>query len=55
MTSPISSCMIINAMRSQGIIAGLAADKNKLVIAATEMTKDEDIEALAQALEEALA
>lgn len=45
---------VVEALAGQGIIAGLATDENKLVIAATEMTKDEDIEALANALKGAL-
>jgi len=52
---PKSSEDVVEALAGKGIIAGLAADDKNLVVAATEMTKDEDIEAFAQALKEALA
>ena len=52
---PIPSNDVVEALAGKGIIAGLAADDNKLVIAATEMTKDEDIEEFAGALKEVLA
>ena len=52
---PKPSNDVVEALASKGIIAGRAADDNKLVIAATEMTKDEDIEEFAGALKEVLA
>ena len=51
---PKTSNDVVEALAGKGIIAGLAADENKLVIAATEMTTDEDIETFAAALKEAL-
>ena len=51
---PEPSKDVVEALAGKGIIAGLAADENKLVIAATEMTTDEDIETFAAALKEAL-
>ncbi len=46
---------VIDQLADQGIIAGLPTDENKIVLAATEMTKDEDITALVAALQEVLA
>ena len=46
----------IHPLAGQGIIAGLALeDSNQLLVATTEMTKDEDITKFAAALKEALA
>ncbi len=41
---------VVDKLAEQGIIAGLPADGSKLVLAATEMTKDEDIATLVGAL-----
>lgn len=46
---------VIDTLAAQGIIAGYAAGENTLLVAATEMTKDEDINAFASALAEVLA
>ena len=46
---------VVEALASKGIIAGLAANENNLIVAATEITTDEHIDAFAQALKEALA
>jgi glycine dehydrogenase subunit 1 len=45
---------IVEALAKKGIIAGYAADERKLVIAATEMTTERDIAALAKALADVL-
>ncbi|MDB2415108.1 aminomethyl-transferring glycine dehydrogenase subunit GcvPA [Rickettsiales bacterium] len=47
---PKSSQEIIDNLAKKGIIAGLALEENKLLVAATEMTTDEDIEKFAAAL-----
>jgi glycine dehydrogenase subunit 1 len=44
---------VVQSLADQGIIAGLAVDDNKLLLAATEMTTDEDISTLVKALKEA--
>jgi glycine dehydrogenase subunit 1 len=41
----------VDALVKQGIIAGLPLEGNKLLVAATEMTTDADIDALCKALE----
>ncbi len=41
---------VVEKLAGQGIIAGLALEDNKLLLAATEMTKDEDIAALVEGL-----
>lgn len=46
---------IVEKLAGAGIIAGYPFDENKLIIATTEMTTDDDIEALASTLEEVLA
>ncbi|MEZ5814729.1 MAG: aminomethyl-transferring glycine dehydrogenase subunit GcvPA [Alphaproteobacteria bacterium] len=45
---------VVEALAAKGIIAGYALDDNQLLLAATEMTTDEDIAALAEGLKEAL-
>ena len=45
---------IVETLADQGIIAGLALEDNKLLVTATEMTKDDDIAALCDALKEVL-
>ena len=52
---PKPASQVVEALAQKGIIAGLAVDGEKLLVAATEMTKDEDITALADALKEVLA
>jgi len=52
---PKDSQQIADALAAQGIIAGHPSDGNKLILCATEMTKDEDIEALSAALKKELA
>jgi glycine dehydrogenase subunit 1 len=46
---------VVEKLAGAGIIAGFPAGENKLLIAATEMTTDDDIETLAATLEEVLA
>lgn len=46
---------VVEKLAGAGIIAGFPAGENKLIIAATEMTTDDDIETLAATLEEVLA
>ncbi|MBX2833432.1 MAG: aminomethyl-transferring glycine dehydrogenase subunit GcvPA [Micavibrio sp.] len=45
---------LIKDLAEQGIIAGYAAGQNRLLLAATEMTQDTDIEALCAALNKVL-
>lgn len=52
---PKPSAQVVQALADRGIIAGYAVDGTKLVLAATEMTTDADIAALATALKEVLA
>ncbi len=47
---PGSAKAAVDALAAKGIIAGYPAEGNKLVLAATEMTTDEDISALCTAL-----
>ena len=54
-TLPKPADEVVEALAAQGIIAGLAAEENKLIVAATEVTRDEDIQAFANALKEVLA
>lgn len=51
---PKPSKEIVEALAKKGIIAGHPVDDNKLIVCATEMTKDEDIDALVSALKEVL-
>lgn len=51
---PGSSSDAVNALTEKNILAGVPHDGNKLTLAATEMTRDEDIAALCGALEEIL-
>lgn len=57
-TLPKSANDVVEALAAKGIIAGYAprgaGDENKLLVCATEITQDSDIEALANALKEAL-
>jgi glycine dehydrogenase subunit 1 len=46
---------VVEKLAGAGIIAGYPAGKNTLIIAATEMTTDDDIETLAATLQEVLA
>ncbi len=45
---------VVSALSGKGIIAGYPLDDNQLLLAATEMTEDEDIEALQVALRDSL-
>lgn len=49
---PISANDAVHQLAKRGIIAGLALEGGKLLVAATEMTTDADIKALCGALEE---
>ncbi|MGB4056798.1 MAG: aminomethyl-transferring glycine dehydrogenase subunit GcvPA [Alphaproteobacteria bacterium] len=51
---PKDAKTVVEALAQKGIIAGYAMDKNRLLVAATEMTMDADIAALATALGEVL-
>ncbi|PZQ44847.1 MAG: aminomethyl-transferring glycine dehydrogenase subunit GcvPA [Micavibrio aeruginosavorus] len=51
----ISAQHIVENLADKGIVAGLPTQRNGLLLAATELTADEDIAALAQGLREALA
>jgi glycine dehydrogenase subunit 1 len=51
---PKESAPIVESLAKKGIIAGLALDDKQLLLAATEMTTDQDIAALRNALEVAL-
>lgn len=44
---------IVDALAQKGIIAGLALEENKLLVTATEMTTDADIDALIEGLKNA--
>ena len=46
---------VVEALAQKGIIAGYAADEYKLLVCATEVTQDSDIEALVAGLKEVLA
>jgi glycine dehydrogenase subunit 1 len=50
---PVDASGVVEKLAAKGIIAGLAHG-HKLIIAATEMTKPDDIKALATSLQEAL-
>ncbi len=49
---PVAASEVVQKLSSHGIIAGLALDGGKLLVAATELTSDTDIDVLAVALEE---
>ncbi len=49
------STEVVEALISKGIVAGYALDDNQLLLCATEMTTDVDIELLCDALKEVLA
>lgn len=51
---PSDSKAVVQSLADEGIIAGLALKDNQLLVAATEMTTDADIEALTTALKGAL-
>jgi glycine dehydrogenase subunit 1 len=46
---------VVEILAQKGIIAGLPLEQNRLLVAATEMTKDEDIAAFSKVLKEVLA
>lgn len=52
---PKPSKDVVSALATQGIIAGYALEGNKLLVAATEMTRDEDIVEFSSALKRGLA
>jgi glycine dehydrogenase subunit 1 len=47
---PIPSISLVKTLAKQGIVAGLALDGHRLLVAATEMTSQDDIEALCAAI-----
>ncbi len=49
-TLPISAEIAINKLAAQGIIAGLALENNRLLLCATEVTTEDDMDALASGL-----
>ncbi len=49
---PVSASEAVKKLAKQGIIAGYPLDGGKLLVAATELTTEADIEALANALEQ---
>lgn len=53
-TLPIESKTLVTTLASKNIIAGLAVDKNKLLVAATEMTTPHHIETFCAALTHAI-
>ncbi len=53
-TVPRPAQEIVDALADKDIIAGYALDDNRLLVAATEMTTDEDTEAFVAALKEVL-
>lgn len=52
---PKDSKEVVEALAECGVIAGHAVEGNKLIVAATEMTTDEDIETFTTILQEVLA
>lgn len=48
---PVDSTPVVETLSTQGIIAGLALDNNRLLVAATEMTTSQDINTLCLALQ----
>jgi glycine dehydrogenase subunit 1 len=52
---PKKSKDVVDKLAGQGIIAGYPLDGNQLLLAATEMTTDNDIKALCDALTKVLA
>jgi glycine dehydrogenase subunit 1 len=51
-TLPISAEIAVNQLAAQNIIAGLALDDNRLLLCATEVTSEDDMDALVSALKE---
>lgn len=51
---PKDAALIHKKLLDQDVVAGLVIDKNKILVCATEMTTDEDIQAFAHDLQEAL-
>jgi|TARA_R110002126_G_scaffold13118_1_gene56180 glycine dehydrogenase subunit 1 len=49
-TLPISAEIAVNQLAAQGIIAGLALNQNRLLLCATEVTTEDDMNALASGL-----
>lgn len=52
---PVNSAEAVEALAQRGIIGGFALDDNQLLVAATEMTTDEDIQRLCKGLAEVAA
>ena len=52
---PVSAKEAVRLLAPHGVIAGLPLDGGRLLVAATEMTSEEDIEMLAEGLEEVCA
>ena len=53
-TLPRAAGDVAAALEERGIIAGLPLEGNRLLVTATEMTRDEDIHAFVRALGEIL-
>ncbi len=54
-TLPRPAAQVVEVLAEDGIIAGYALDGNRLLMAATEMTTDEDIEFLVSMMKDAVA
>lgn len=54
METPKNAKKLIDELATRNIIGGLALDDNQILVTATEMTRDEDIEAFCTALKEIL-
>lgn len=54
-TLPRPSAEVVKALAGKGVVAGLALDGNRLLVTATEMTREADIDVYASALREVLA
>lgn len=51
-TLPNNADKVVKALAEEGVIAGYALDENRLLVAATEVTTEEDIEIFVRALKE---
>lgn len=52
---PVPADNVVKTLAKKGIVAGLPVGGNRLLLAATEITRDEDITALKEAMQEVLA
>jgi glycine dehydrogenase subunit 1 len=52
---PVDADQLVETLSEEGMIAGLSLGGKRLLMAATEMTTDEDIDALVSTLKEVLA